>query len=63
MDDTEDEGGEAIWRGSITHVPSGERRYLHNLDDILGFIAPYLQQMGVRLGLSWRLKQWLSRLK
>jgi hypothetical protein len=35
------EGG--AWRGYIVHVPSNERLYLRNLEDILAFIAPYLR--------------------
>lgn len=53
--------GRAIWRGHITHVPSGERRYLKTLSDINTFIVPYLQAMGVAF--DWRLgfKRWLTR--
>jgi hypothetical protein len=53
------EAGGAKWRGHITHVPSGERRYLKNVDDAVDFILPYLAKMGVRLDLQVRLKQWL----
>ncbi len=53
----------AIWRGHITHVPGGERRYLKSLDDIPFFILPYLQQMQVQLTLGWRIRQWLSQRK
>jgi hypothetical protein len=42
------EAGQAIWRGHITHVPSGERRYIQRLNDIRIFILPYLQAMGVK---------------
>lgn len=38
----------AIWRGYITHVPSGERRYIEQLSDLHTFIMPYLEAMGVR---------------
>ena len=37
----------AKWRGSITHVPSGKRRYFEVLKDIKPFISPFLQQMGI----------------
>jgi hypothetical protein len=37
-----------VWRGQITHVPSGEQRSFHELSDIGAFVAPYLEQMGVR---------------
>ena len=41
---------ETIWHGHITHVPSGERRYLKNLGEITAFIESYLKRMGVRFG-------------
>lgn len=53
----------ATWRGHITHVPSGERRYLNNLDEATAFIARYLEEMGVKFGIGWRVKQWLKRQK
>lgn len=51
----------ATWRGHITHVPSGERRYLKNLWQIVAFIAPYLIAMGVKLNLSLRIQEWRQR--
>jgi hypothetical protein len=48
LEETAEEAGRATWRGHITHVPSGERRYLKKLDEITAFIRPYLQEMGVR---------------
>jgi hypothetical protein len=41
------------WRGHITDVLSGERRYLKNLGKIPDFIAPRLEDMGVKLGMRW----------
>ena len=35
------------WRGAVQHVPSGEQRYIENLQDILAFIEPYIEKMGV----------------
>jgi hypothetical protein len=52
---------QAAWRGHITHVPGGERRYLRSLDDLSTFILPYFEEMGVKLALWWRVKQWLNR--
>jgi hypothetical protein len=54
---------EATWRGHITHVPGGERRYLQNLDEIDRFIEPYLAKMGARLGLWGRVRKYLKRWK
>jgi hypothetical protein len=51
----------ARWRGHITHVPSGERLYLKDLDDIATFVMPYLEAMDVEFGLIWRTKRWLKR--
>ena len=43
---------ETIWHGHITHVPSGEKRYLKNLGEIEAFIEPYLKAMGIRFDLN-----------
>jgi hypothetical protein len=48
LEETAEEAGEATWRGHITHVPNGERRYVQDLDEITAFIAPYLERMGVK---------------
>jgi hypothetical protein len=53
------EAGRAKWRGHITHVPSGERHYVENLEDAVDFMLPYLTNMGVTLDLHVLLKQWL----
>jgi hypothetical protein len=60
LEETVEEAGAATWRGQITHVPSGERRYLKDLDEIVAFIAPYLEGMGVKFDLCWRVRQWLK---
>ena len=49
----------ARWRGHVTHVHSGQRRYAQHLDDIPLIIMPYLQAMDVRFGAIWRFRQWL----
>jgi hypothetical protein len=59
LEETAEEAGQARWRGHITHVPSGERRYLKDLSDLCLFIAPYLESMKVRLGFRWRVWLWL----
>ncbi len=48
LEETAEENGRATWRGHITHVPSGTRRYLKDLEDIVSFIKPYLEAMGVK---------------
>ena len=49
LEEMAQEAGQATWRGHITHVPSGKRRYIQDLDDIIAFITPYLRQMGVEM--------------
>jgi hypothetical protein len=48
--------GWGIWRGHITHVPSGRRHYLKNLGEIESFVAPYLEKMGMKLGMRWHMR-------
>ncbi len=53
----------ARWHGYITHVPSGERRYLKNLNGIKTFILPYLKGVGGGDDDPFRLRAalWLRR--
>jgi DUF1365 family protein len=51
------------WRGYITEVLSGERRYLKDLDEIPDFIAPRLENMGVKFGIRWRVRRWFKRVR
>lgn len=55
-----EDGDQLRWRGHITHVPSGERRYVEDMGEIRDFILPYLEQMGVKPGLLRRARRWLS---
>lgn len=55
-----DEGGRARWRGHITHVPSGRRSYLRDLNCIEFFMMPYMKRMGVSFGPWWRIRRWLK---
>jgi hypothetical protein len=61
LEEPAEDNRRATWRGHITHVPSGERRYLKNLWQIVAFIAPYLIAMGVKLNIYLRLQNWLQR--
>ena len=53
------EGRRVTWRGHITHVPSGERRYLRDLNDLVAFIVPYLERMGVHSIGHGRVWHWV----
>ncbi len=62
IEDGAETGGQGVWHGHITHVSSHERHYLKDLREIEDFIAPYLEELGVKLGIRWRLRRWLKRL-
>jgi hypothetical protein len=47
LEEVHEESGKVIWRGHITHVPSGKRRYFEDLAIVNNFILHYLQEMGV----------------
>ena len=46
LEETAQESGKVRWRGHITHVISGKRRYFQSLSDIDDFINPYLEDKG-----------------
>lgn len=50
LEEASEEGGAAVWRGHITHVATRQRAHLRELHQILTFVAPYLEQMGIRDG-------------
>jgi hypothetical protein len=58
----DEETGNTLWHGHITHVPGGERLYLKKLTDINDFIANYLGEPLRELRSSSKLWQWLRRL-
>ena len=37
----------ATWRGHVTHVASGKRRYVDSLADVNVFMGSYLTKMGI----------------
>lgn len=46
LEETREESSPAVWRGRITHVPSGERKFIKDLQEISAFISPYLHELG-----------------
>jgi hypothetical protein len=50
-----------VWRGHITHVPGGERQSVVRLGELSNFIAPYLEEFGIDLGVCRRVQRWLAR--
>ena len=55
------EGAISEWRGVVEHVPSKQRRYVKDLDEITTFMVSYLGQVGVRPEAGGRIRQWLNR--
>lgn len=58
----EDSDCDASWRGSVTHVETGERVYLESLTEVPGVIAPYVVENGGTLDLRTRLCLWMASL-
>lgn len=63
LEDDSSRFNQVVWRGHITHVASGERRYVKDLDDILVFIGSYLERLGGNPGFSWRMRRLWKRMK
>jgi hypothetical protein len=63
LEETKEEEGQTVWRGHITHVPSGKRRYVQALDEVPAFIEPYLEAMGVRTAGHLTIRSWWKRLR
>jgi hypothetical protein len=47
------------WRGHVMHVPDGKRQYVQNLNDIIGFIEPYLEDIGADINQGRQRRFWL----
>jgi hypothetical protein len=63
LEETADETQHPVWRGHITHVASGQRRYVNSLAGISGYIAPYLAGWQIKLPLRERICLWWNRRK
>ena len=49
VEETVGKRGEAIWRGHITHVTSGKRRYVKSLKEITNYFRLHLKSIDVDL--------------
>jgi hypothetical protein len=60
QEEAADVGRRQLWRGHITHLPGGERRYLFHLDDVVAFMTVYVPaaDVGARGGFLYR--AWLG---
>jgi hypothetical protein len=46
------------WHGHITHVPSGDRHHLKELEDIVRFIRPYIGELDRTV--TSKIRRWLK---
>lgn len=51
---------QSTWHGQVTHVPSGDRVYAQDPNELLTIVAAHLRKLGVRLAACWRLRLWLN---
>ena len=62
LEEANEATGRVLWRGHITHVPDGARRYVEDFEGINDFINLYLNVMDVEFGPSRRVALWFHRL-
>lgn len=55
LEGTAEENQRYLSHGYVTHVSSGERRYVNGLEGITEFIAEHLEMTGVKLSMGWRI--------
>ena len=44
LEETADEAGQPVWRGHVTHVPTGQRRHFAAPEEIPEIIRPYMSE-------------------
>ena len=49
IEETKAEAGRVLWRGHITHVASGDRHYFEDLGQVIPFMIPFLNSIGIDL--------------
>lgn len=63
LEDTGEEATRATWRGHITHVPSGEKRYFKSPEEVTAFIASRLEAMGAAPQPRDWAERWIERFR
>jgi len=61
LEDEDRKTGRRIWRGYVTHVPSGAHRYLKRLSDIEEFIKEYIDDNEIQSSSRSRVSKWIRR--
>jgi hypothetical protein len=54
------EGDVPQWRGSVQHIPSGDKRYVDDMEEIVAFFESHLARLGIRV--RSRARTWWCRL-
>jgi len=62
IEESSNEINQTSWRGHITNLLDGKRKYFQELGEVTDFILPYLERMGVKNNQPDRLRERL-RLK
>lgn len=63
LEETIEADGQATLRGHVSNVSNGRQGYVQSVEDIVLFMAPYLESMGIQLSWSLRIKRWLRKQK
>jgi hypothetical protein len=53
------EGAHPIWRGSVEHMPSGQRTYVKNFKEVEGVMSSFVP----REELNGKISGWRNKLK
>lgn len=61
LESVADEAERVAWHGLVTHVPGGERRYFRDLEEVRGFIEPYLGEANAGAVRRRGVRRWLRR--
>lgn len=56
-------GAQPAWHGHVTEVPSGDRVYANNPNELLLIVATHLRKLGAQLSICWRLGVWVHMLR
>lgn len=61
LEDELDSNQKTKWRGQITQIPGGEKKYFEDLNEIILLNLPYLEKIGITAGWFWQFKGWINK--
>jgi hypothetical protein len=62
MEQAVNHAGQVVWRGHVTHVASGARRYIQHQNEVAPFIGAYLHPSDQAPTRRQRMGHWFRRL-